>query len=71
MQSKMLDNKGNGKVCDELVANIHQGAKLSVISAYFTIYAFNEIKDILSKIDSMRFIFTKPTFVKNDYEIAR
>ena len=71
MQSKMLDNKGNGKVCDELVANIHQGAKLSVISAYFTIYAFNEIKDILNKIGSMRFIFTEPTFVKNDNEIAR
>ena len=25
----------------------------------------------MSKIDSMRFIFTKPTFVKNDNEIAR
>lgn len=71
MQSKMLDNKGNGKVCGELVANIHQGAKLSVISAYFAIYTLNEIKGTLSKIDSMKFIFTESTFVKNDYEIAR
>jgi len=70
-QLKMLDNKGNGKVCDELVANIQSGSKLSIISAYFTIYAFNELRKELGKIDSMKFIFTEPTFVKDDNEITR
>ena len=49
----MLDNKGNGKVCDELTANIQAGSKLSVISAYFTIYTFNELRKELGKIESM------------------
>ena len=48
---KMLDNKGNGSVVDELVSNINIDLKLSVISAYFTIYAYAELKKELSKID--------------------
>ena len=38
-QPKMLDNKRNGKVSDELKENLKKGSKLSIISAYFTIYA--------------------------------
>ena len=68
---KMLDNKRNGKVSDELRENLGKGSKLSVISAYFTIYAFNDLKKELSKIDKMRFIFTEPTFVKKDQELIR
>lgn len=68
---KILDNKQFGKVGDELRENISKGSKLSVISAYFTIYAFNELYKELNKIDKMRFIFTEPTFVKNDKEVIR
>jgi SNF2 family DNA or RNA helicase len=68
---KMLDNKSNGTVCDELKANLQRNSKLSVISAYFTIYAFDELRKELSKIDKMRFIFTEPTFVKQDSELTR
>ncbi|MCD4751967.1 MAG: DEAD/DEAH box helicase family protein [Anaerolineaceae bacterium] len=71
MQLKMWDNKGNGKVCDELVKNIQTGSRLSVISAYFTIYAFDELRKELEKIESMKFIFTEPTFVKDDNDITR
>lgn len=70
-QPKMLDNKVNGKVVDELRANLQKGSKLSIISAYFTIYAYNELKKELSKIDKMRFIFTEPTFVKKESELIR
>ena len=70
-QPKMLDNKRNGKVSDELKENLKKGSKLSIISAYFTIYAFNEMKRELAKIDKMRFIFTEPTFVKKDKELNR
>lgn len=41
---KILDNKRNGKVIDELKENLRKGSKLSVISAYFTIYAYAELK---------------------------
>lgn len=68
---KMLDNKRNGKVVDELRDNIKKGSKLSVISAYFTIYAFNELYKELNKIDSMKFIFTEPTFVQDPKEVTR
>lgn len=70
-EPKILDNKKFGKVGDELKDNLKSGSKLSVISAYFTIYAYKELAKELNKIDSMRFIFTEPTFVKKDNEVTR
>ncbi|ACB83959.1 helicase-related protein [Natranaerobius thermophilus] len=67
-QIKMLDNKRNGKVGEELKKNIKKGSKLSVISAYFTIYAFKELYNELKKVDEMRFIFTEPSFTKDKQE---
>ncbi|MDY0266919.1 MAG: helicase-related protein [Methanimicrococcus sp.] len=63
---KLLDNKLNGKVSDELILNLKKESKLSVISAYFTIYAYAELKKELNKIDSVRFLFTDPVFLKTD-----
>ena len=40
---KTLDNKLN-KVGDELKVNIEKGSKISIISSYFSIYAFKELK---------------------------
>jgi SNF2 family DNA or RNA helicase len=67
---KVLDNK-KYKVVDELKEKLCKGSRLSVISAYFTIYAYAELKKELSKIDHMRFIFTEPTFVHKDQELIR
>ena len=50
-QLKILDNKQQGRVIDELRQGIQPGAKLSVISAFFTIYAYEELKKELSQID--------------------
>lgn len=50
-QPKILDNKRFGKVGDELKENLHNGSKMSVISAYFTIYAYKELTEELNKID--------------------
>ena len=60
---KLLDNKKH-KVADALEAEIKSGAKLSVISAYFTMYAYQKLKTALGDIDSLRFLFVEPTFVK-------
>src|SRR5690606_16798281 len=67
---KVLDNK-KYRVIDELKAELRKGSKLSIISAYFTIYAYEALKKERSKIDSMRFIFTEPTFVHKDQELIR
>lgn len=58
---KLLDNKKH-RVADVLETEIRQGAKLSVISAYFTMYAYEKLKDALGGIESLRFLFVEPTF---------
>ena len=63
---KLLDNKTQGKVVDELKENIRAHSKLSVISAYFSIYAYADLKKEFEKIDDFRFIFTKPTYVNKE-----
>lgn len=68
---KIIDNKKNGRVVNEIRDNVCKESKLSIISAYFTIYAYNELKKELSKIDRFRFIFTEPSFVNSDNEVQR
>jgi superfamily II DNA or RNA helicase len=63
---QILDNRRRGNVGDYLAENIDKKAKLSIVSAYFTIYAYNELKDQLNKIEQLRFLFGEPTFVQND-----
>lgn len=69
-QPKILDNKQQGRVIDELRQGIKSGAKMSVISAYFTIYAYEALKKELADIDELRFIFTTPSYIKqkSDYQ---
>ena len=64
---KTLDNKIN-KVGDELKANFEKGSKMSIISSYFSIYAFKELKKELSKVEELRFIFTESIFKENTNE---
>ncbi|TQS76994.1 MAG: helicase [Candidatus Methanarcanum hacksteinii] len=71
MISKILDNKMQGKVYEELQNSIHSGSKISVVSGYFTIYAYASLKKELNKIDSMRFLFTEPTFVNEHSVVSR
>lgn len=68
---KFLDNKLSGIIGDTLKEELQKGTKLSIISAYFTIHAFNQLKNELKKIDSVRLLFAEPTFVKNKKEITR
>ena len=67
---KILDNKTNF-VFKELEENIKKGSKLSIISAYFSMYAYDSLKKPLDKIDSLRFIYTKPTFLKDNTKESR
>lgn len=54
----------NQKVKDDLTTTIKKGSRLSIASACFSIFAFEELKSQLQEISELRFIFTSPTFVK-------
>lgn len=62
--SGIRDNYKRGSVGDFLRAKIQGGSALSIVSAYFTIYAFEALKDHLTGIESLRFLFGEPRFVK-------
>ncbi len=64
---KFIDNKNN-KMVDEIREYTKKNSKISMISAGFTLFAFEELKKELSKIDKFRFIFTEPTFVTKKQE---
>lgn len=59
-----LINNTTKTLKNDLSVEIKPGSKLSIAAACFSIYAFQELKEQLAKIDELRFIFTSPTFVK-------
>ena len=58
-------------VKDDLIQAITSGSKVSIAAACFSIYAYQELKQQLSRVESLHFIFTSPTFVaeKNPKEM--
>jgi SNF2 family DNA or RNA helicase len=65
LQSGIRDNYHRGTIGDFLKQKIKDGSHLSVVSAYFTIYAFEAIKDKLWGIDRLDFLFGEPRFIKS------
>lgn len=63
--SGILDNRGRGAVGAYLKEKIVSGSDLSLVSAYFTIYAFEALEEQLTAIRSLRFLFGEPRFVKS------
>jgi hypothetical protein len=53
--SGIRDNYTRGIVADFLKGEIRDGSRLSVVSAYFTIYAYDALKDCLDRIDHLDF----------------
>lgn len=60
---KLLDNV-NSKLKDDLTVELKKGSKVSIAAAYFSIYAYQELKKQLESIEELRFIFISPTFLK-------
>ena len=58
------DNHTRGSVSDFLKKHIKPDSTLSVVSAYFTIYAFEALKDQLGSIERLDFLFGEPRFVR-------
>lgn len=68
---EFLDNKTQGRVIDKLKEDLRTGTKVSIISAYFTIYAYEHLRKELGKIENLRLLFSEPTFIKDKKNINR
>ena len=60
------DNKNYGSVGGFLKDVVKEGSELSVVSAYFTIFAYYGLHEQLDSIKSMKFLFGEPTFITSD-----
>ena len=59
------DNRNRGGVADDFLrARLVEGAKLSFVSAYFTIYAFQKLQKPLESCGELRFLFGEPSFLQ-------
>lgn len=52
-----------GTVGDFLKERIREGSRLSIVSAYFTIYAYDALKNCLDRIEHLDFLFGEPSYV--------
>ena len=59
------DNHTRGRVADFLSAKVGPGSKLSVVSAYFTIYAYEALSKELDSVESLQFLFGEPRFIQS------
>ncbi|MGL5541705.1 MAG: hypothetical protein ACRDBX_08755, partial [Erysipelotrichaceae bacterium] len=59
---KIFDNI-NAIVKDDMATTIEKGSRVNIAAAYFSMYAYQELKKQLHGVDEFRFIFTSPTFV--------
>ncbi len=62
-KSAIWDNRDRGKVGNFLRGKLMADSDLSVVSAYFTIYAYAAMQDELGRLNSFRFLFGEPQFV--------
>ncbi|MCH9664533.1 MAG: DEAD/DEAH box helicase family protein [Gammaproteobacteria bacterium] len=61
----IIDNI-NSLLGDDLKASLNSKSKLKIAASCFSIYAFEALKSELSKVDSLEFIFTEPTFIASE-----
>ncbi|MGB4406793.1 MAG: helicase-related protein [Sphaerochaeta sp.] len=59
-------NNRTEKVGDDLKKNIGKESKFQIAAGIFSIYGYEALKAELKKIDSLKFIFTDPTFIEFD-----
>ena len=59
-----IDNKRK-LLGDDLKEELKKGSKVRIASSCFSMYAFKELKEELSQIEELRFLFTSPTFTKD------
>ena len=65
LESGIRDNLRRGTVYEFLEQEINNGSLLSIVSAYFTINAFEALQKPLNEIEELRFLFGDPDFIKS------
>jgi SNF2 family DNA or RNA helicase len=65
INSGLRDNHTRGAVVDFLKEKIQPGSHLSVVSAYFTIYAYESLFNSLDNIAELEFLFGEPRFISS------
>lgn len=60
--SELIDNKSR-LLGDDLKKEIKPGSTVKIVASYFSIYAFETLKEELEQIKELQFIFPSPTFV--------
>ncbi|MCF8302142.1 MAG: DEAD/DEAH box helicase family protein [Bacteroidales bacterium] len=63
--SSIRDNRVRGTVGQYLKKNIIVNSNLAIVSAYFTIYAYSQLKAELDSINHLDFLFGEPTFLRS------
>lgn len=63
--SGLRDNHSRGIVADFLRSKVQPGSRLSVVSAYFTIYAYEALKEQFDQIEHLDFLFGEPASVRS------
>jgi len=58
----------NKRLGEDLQKTIRKDAQLSIAASSFSIYAFEALRKELSKIKSLRFIFSAPTLIEEKFE---
>jgi len=64
MLSGIRDNHSRGRVGDYLRDHIQPGCYMSVVSAFFTVHAYDAVKAELDMIEHMDFLFGEPRFIQ-------
>ncbi len=61
---KIIDNK-TSLLGDDLKVELKKNSKVKIVASYFSIYAFEALREELSQIEELEFIFPTPTFIEN------
>jgi ERCC4-related helicase len=62
----LIDNKKSSKVGDVLKQSIQNNSKVSIISSYFTIYAYEQLQKEFNKIKELRLLLSTPLYKNNE-----
>lgn len=64
---RLIDNV-NKRLGDDLKQSLRKNSKLSIAAASFSIYAYEALRKELDNLEELRFIFTSPTFIEENFK---
>ena len=63
--SGIRDNHSRGSVGDFLREQLKPGADLDLVTAYFTVFAYDKLRTELNQLGKIRLLFGEAAFIKN------